>query len=144
METGRPNETAPNRKKMMEKRMRKLHGVEFPFSVERTGDEQPDILLVGVGSNIGAIGEAMGRLKADGLKVAHVQVRALLPFPTNLLQNAIQDAKQVVVVENNATGQLRNLMSFFNVHHDRISNLLKYDGTPFLPVEIYRYCKELV
>lgn len=144
LETGRPNESATNRQQQMDKRLRKLHDVELPFSVQRTGDENPDVLLIGIGANIGGIGEAVGKLRADGMKVAHAHVHALLPFPTKMLQKAMEGAKRVVVVENNATGQLRNLMSFFNVNHDHISSLLKYDGTPFLPVDIYRYCKELV
>ncbi len=144
VETGRPNETARNRKEMMDKRMRKLHGVELPGSVKRSGDADPDILLVGIGATYGGISEAVGKLQADGLKVAHAHIHALMPFPVHLLEEAMQGAKQVVVIENNATGQLRSLMSFNNVHHDHITSMLKYDGTPFLPVEIYRHCKELV
>jgi 2-oxoglutarate ferredoxin oxidoreductase subunit alpha len=143
METGRPNETAPNRKAMMDKRMRKLANVELPDSVVRTGDANPDVVLVGLGSNIGPIGEAAERLRAEGLKVAHAHVHALLPFPTKMLTAAIADAKKVLVVENNATGQLRHLMSHFGVQHANISSLLKYDGRPFLPSEIYQHVKEM-
>jgi 2-oxoglutarate ferredoxin oxidoreductase subunit alpha len=143
METGRPNETAPNRKVMMDKRMRKLANVELPDSVVRTGDANPDVVLVGLGSNIGPIGEAAERLRAEGLKVAHAHVHALLPFPTKMLTAAIADAKKVLVVENNATSQLRHLMSHFGVQHADISSLLKYDGRPFLPSEIYQHVKEM-
>ncbi|GGI97536.1 2-oxoglutarate ferredoxin oxidoreductase subunit alpha [Alicyclobacillus cellulosilyticus] len=144
METGRPNETPANRAKMMEKRMRKLRGVELPGSVVRTGDAQPDVAIVGIGSSIGPIAEAAARLRQQGYRAAHVHVHALLPFPVRQLQEAIADAKQVVVVENNATGQLRHLMSFFGVEHPRVSSLLKFDGTPFLPVEIYNHCKGMM
>jgi 2-oxoglutarate/2-oxoacid ferredoxin oxidoreductase subunit alpha len=140
-ENGRPNETAPNRAAMMNKRLRKLAGVELPGSVEKTGDENADIAIIGVGANIGAIAEAAENLRADGLKVAHIQLHALLPFPTQSLTAAISDAKRVLVVENNATGQVRHLMSYFGVEHSDVSGLNKYDGRPFLPSEIYKHVK---
>jgi 2-oxoglutarate ferredoxin oxidoreductase subunit alpha len=143
MESGRPNETAANRKSMMEKRMRKLQGVEIEDSIVRTGDAAPDIAIVGIGSNIGAIGEAAEWLRRDGLKVAHVHVHAILPFPTRQMQAALEGAKRVVVVENNATAQLRHLMSFFGVNHPNVSSFLKYNGQAILPVEIYEFCKEM-
>ncbi|MBX5436028.1 MAG: 2-oxoacid:acceptor oxidoreductase subunit alpha [Alicyclobacillaceae bacterium] len=144
VETGRPNETSPNRKVMMEKRMRKLQSVELPNSVVSTGDEDADLVVIGIGSNVGAIEEAREQLAAEGYKVGHAHVHALFPFPTKSLQAAIAKAKQVLVVENNYTGQLRHLMSFFGVQHPNVSSLVKYDGRPFLPVEIYNHCKGLM
>ncbi|MCF8565382.1 2-oxoacid:acceptor oxidoreductase subunit alpha [Alicyclobacillus tolerans] len=144
VESGRPNETTLNRAKMMEKRMRKLEGVEIEGSVVRTGDENPDVIMVGIGSNVGGIGEAVQKLQAEGLKVAHAHIHAILPFPTQMLQNAIAGAKKVVVVENNATGQLHRLMNMFGVSHPAISSYLKYDGSAILPVELYNHCKELI
>jgi 2-oxoglutarate ferredoxin oxidoreductase subunit alpha len=117
--------------------------VELPNSVTRTGDENPDIIFVGMGSNYGSIREACERLQADGLSVAHAHMHVLLPFPTNALRDAISTAKRVVVVENNATGQLKHLMGYFGVNHPNVTSLLKYDGRPFLPVEIYHFAKEM-
>ncbi|WP_029423277.1 2-oxoacid:acceptor oxidoreductase subunit alpha [Alicyclobacillus macrosporangiidus] len=141
LESGRPNETSRNRKIQMEKRMRKLRGVEIPNSVVRTGDADADVVIIGIGSNLGAIAEAAERLRSEGLKVGHAHVHAILPFPKNQLEAAIGSAKKVLVVENNATGQLRHLMSFFGVQHESVDSLLKYDGGPFLPSEIYQHVK---
>ncbi|WP_026974017.1 2-oxoacid:acceptor oxidoreductase subunit alpha [Alicyclobacillus contaminans] len=143
-ESGQPNESAENRAKMMSKRLRKLVGVELPGSVVKTGDASPEVALVGVGSNIGAIGEAAERLRADGLRVSHVHLHALLPFPVQALQSAIADAKRVLVVENNATGQIRHLMAHFGVEHDHIDGLNKFNGQPFLATEIYEHVKGMV
>lgn len=140
---GRPNESPLNRHDMMDKRMRKLAGVELPNSVTRTGDENSDVIFVGMGSNIGSIQEAVLRLQDEGVKAAHAHVHAVLPFPTNALQSAIAGAKQVIVVENNATGQLRHLMAHFGVKHDNIDSYIRYDGKPFLPVDIYKHYKGL-
>ncbi|MBX6353360.1 MAG: 2-oxoacid:acceptor oxidoreductase subunit alpha [Thermoflavifilum sp.] len=145
METGRPNENSPNRKVMMEKRMRKLKGVELPNSVIRSGDEAPELAIVGIGSNIGPIEETMERLRAEGHRVSHVHVKALLPFPRQALLAALAGARKVLVVENNATAQLRHLMSFFDANPEgEVHSLLKYNGQPFLPSEIYDACKELI
>ncbi|KPV45137.1 2-oxoacid:acceptor oxidoreductase subunit alpha [Alicyclobacillus ferrooxydans] len=140
-ENGRPAEPAGNRQKMMDKRLGKLAHVELEGSVVRTGDENPDVVIVGIGANVGAITEASEMLRADGYKVAHAQLHAILPFPVQMLQDAIHDGKKVVVVENNATGQIKHLMNFFGVSHPDVQSLLKYDGQPFLPSEIHAKIK---
>lgn len=141
---GRPAEGAPNRKDQMDKRLGKLAGVELEGSVTRTGAENPDVLIVGIGANVGAMEEACDRLQAEGKQVAHAHVHALLPFPVQALTEAMKGAKQVVVVENNATAQLKHLMSYFGVQHDNIRSFLRYDGRPFLTADIYDYVKEML
>ncbi len=56
----------------------------------------------------------------------------------------IDSAKTVIVVENNATGQLANILKMNVGQHEKIKSLLKYDGNPFLPSEVVMKCKELV
>lgn len=143
-ETGRPFEAAPNRKEMMDKRLGKLKNVELPNSITRTGASDAEVVIVGIGANMGSIHEATEWLEKEGYQVAHAHVHAILPFPVQSLTKAIETAKKVVVVENNATGQLRHLMSFFGIQHPQISSLLKYDGKAFLPVEIYEHIKGLM
>jgi 2-oxoglutarate ferredoxin oxidoreductase subunit alpha len=142
-EVGRPSEDATNRTKMMDKRLGKLKGVKLPNSVSYTGPEKADLLVIGVGSTIGVIEEAIERLTAEGKQVAHAHVRVLSPFPAEELQTYVNNAKQVLVVENNATGQLKHLMQMFGVKGE-FQSLLKYDGNPYLPFEVYNHCKELV
>ncbi|RIV28713.1 2-oxoacid:acceptor oxidoreductase subunit alpha [Alicyclobacillaceae bacterium I2511] len=140
-EDGRPSEAVTNRKNMMEKRLNKFQGIELPGSLTRTGDTNPQVAILGMGANIGAIEEACERLREEGITAAHVQLRTLLPFPVQTLQQALSDAKYVVVVENNATGQLRHLLSHFGVEHPQISSCLKYDGLAFLPTDIQQFVK---
>ena len=143
-ENGRPAEAADNRKNMMDKRLGKLKDVEIPGSVVRTGDENADVAIIGIGSNIGAIAEATETLRAEGHKVAHVHLHAILPFPTHALQQAVNGAKRVVVIENNATGQIKHLMSFFGVTHPDVQSILKYNGQPFLSSEIHDEIKGML
>jgi 2-oxoglutarate ferredoxin oxidoreductase subunit alpha len=128
----------------MDKRLRKLKNLRFPTPVHKNvKHEEADLLLVGFNSTRGAIEEAMERLERDGLKVNHAHVRLIHPFPAEEMLPLVQSAKKVVVVENNATGQLANILKMNVGHAEKIFNVLKYDGNPFLPHEVYTKCKEL-
>ena len=50
-------------------------------------------------------------------------------------------AKKVIVVENNATGQLASIMKMNIGMSNKIESITKYDGNPFLPREITKKCK---
>ncbi|MES9685641.1 2-oxoglutarate ferredoxin oxidoreductase subunit alpha [Bacillus sp. AFS001701] len=142
-EMGKPSESPINRNQQMDKRMRKLNNLKFPNPVlVNSKHDDADVLLVGFNSTRGAIEEAMIRLEQDGIKVNHAHIRLIHPFPTNELMPELKKAKRVIVVENNATGQLASIIKMNCGHAEKISSLLKYDGNPFLPKEIYNTCKE--
>ncbi|ABO66529.1 MULTISPECIES: 2-oxoacid:acceptor oxidoreductase subunit alpha [Geobacillus] len=144
-ETGRPSETAANRQAQMEKRMRKLEHVHFPTPVHKyIRHEEPDLLLVGFLSTRGAIEEAIERLEQDGVKVNHAHIRLLHPFPVDEMRPLVEKAKRVVVIEQNATGQLASLLKMNVGHADKMASVLKFDGNPFLPGDVYNKCKELL
>lgn len=143
-ETGKPSESAANRNAQMDKRFRKVENIKFNTPVYKNAPhEEADLLIVGFNSTRGAIEEAMGRLEKDGIKVNHAQVRLIHPFPTDELLPLVKSAKKIAVVENNATGQLANIMKMNVGHAEKVHKLLKYDGNPFLPHEIHTNCKEL-
>ena len=144
-ETGKPSESAANRVAQMDKRMRKIESVNFKNPLYISAEhEEPELLFVGFNSTRGVIEEVMNRLEAEGVKVNHVHVRLIHPFPSTEILPYIEKAKKVVVIENNATGQLANLMKMNVGHAQKITKILKYDGNPFLPNEVYTTCKELV
>lgn len=141
-EVGRPTEDATLRTKMMNKRLGKIDGIELPNSFSFAGDEDYDLLIIGFGSTKGLIDEAAERRRATGEKVGHLHIRALNPFPTASVQSYVDRAKKVLVVENNATGQLKNVMRFNGVKGEFVSQL-KYDGNPYVPHEIESFIKEM-
>lgn len=146
-ETGKPSEVASNRKAQMDKRLRKLNSLpeRFPTPVYvNAPHEEADVLLVGFNSTRGSIEETMARLEEDGVKVNHAQIRLIHPFPAEQLSPLVKTAKKVIVVEHNATGQLANIVKMNVGSRDKIESVLRYDGTPFLPSEIYNECKELL
>ncbi|MFE8699157.1 2-oxoacid:acceptor oxidoreductase subunit alpha [Cytobacillus sp. FJAT-54145] len=143
-ETGKPSESAANRNAQMDKRFRKVENIKFNTPVHKNAPhEEADILLVGFNSTRGTIEEAMTRLEKDGLKVNHAHIRLIHPFPTDEMLPLVKSAKKVVVVENNATGQLANILKMNVGHAEKVYKHLKYDGNPFLPHEIHTKCKEL-
>lgn len=144
-ETGKPSEAPSNRAAQMEKRFRKLDAINFKEPIyARTEHEDADVLVVGFNSTRGAIDEALERLNDQGMKVNHAQVRLIHPFPVEEMQVLMDKAKKVVVVENNYTGQLANIMKMNVGDHNKITTINKYDGTPFLPGEIETKVKELL
>ncbi|MGJ7920985.1 2-oxoacid:acceptor oxidoreductase subunit alpha [Neobacillus sp. LXY-4] len=143
-ETGKPSESAANRIAQMDKRFRKIENIKFKTPVYKNAPhEEADLLIVGFNSTRGAIEEAITRLEQDGLKVNHAHMRLIYPFPTDEILPLINSAKKIAVVENNATGQLANIMKMNVASAHKLVKILKYDGNPFLPHEVYSKCKEL-
>ncbi|MBN8434669.1 2-oxoacid:acceptor oxidoreductase subunit alpha [Priestia flexa] len=143
-ETGKPSESPINRNNQMDKRMRKLDSIQFKTPIHLYSDEvDSDVLFVGFNSTRGAIEEAMERLEADGLRVNHAHIRLIHPFPVDEILPYVNGAKKVIVVENNATGQLANILKMNVGNHHKVQSILKYDGNPFLPQEVYTKSKEM-
>ena len=143
-ETGKPSESAVNRNLQMDKRFRKVEKIKFDTPVYKNSrHEEADLLIIGFNSTRGAIEEAMVRLEQDGMKVNHAHIRLIHPFPTDELLPLVRSAKKIAVVENNATGQLANIIKMNVGYNEKIKKILKYDGNPFLPHEVHTKCKEL-
>ncbi|PLT46120.1 2-oxoacid:acceptor oxidoreductase subunit alpha [Paenibacillus sp. FSL W8-1187] len=143
-ETGRPSENALNRKRMMDKRLGKLDRLLIPEAIRvDVPHERPDILIIGMGSTGGTIEEARSRLEQDGAATGQIQVRQIHPFPAEQLTPYLEAASTVIVLENNATAQLAAQIKLHCGHADKIRSLLKYDGNPFLPSEVYQASKEM-
>ncbi|WP_349410572.1 2-oxoacid:acceptor oxidoreductase subunit alpha [Pseudalkalibacillus sp. SCS-8] len=144
-QTGKPSEVSANRQAQMDKRNRKLSNLKFKTPVyKNTKHDDADLLVVGFNSTRGAIEEMIPRLEEDGFKVNHAHIRLIHPFPTDEMKELVDSAKKVVVVENNSTGQLASIMKMNLGNLEKIHNVLKYNGNPFLPSEIYAKCKELL
>ncbi|HEX6923760.1 MAG TPA: 2-oxoacid:acceptor oxidoreductase subunit alpha, partial [Bacillales bacterium] len=138
-QAGKPSESAENRKEQMEKRMRKMISLSFDTPVHKhVPHDEADLLIVGINSSRGAIEEAIPLLENDGLKVNHAHIRLIHPFPVDELKPLMASAKKIAVVEQNATGQLASIIKANAGHAEKIENVLKYDGNPFVPSEVYQ------
>lgn len=143
-EEGKPSEAANNRQAQMDKRMKKTEQLLIEAPVEGQVEEEVDVLFIGFISTKGAIEEGVQRIKDAGHTAAHMQIRQLHPFPTETVQNAVNKAQKVIVVEHNYQGQLANIIKMNVQLDDKLIKQTKYDGTPFLPKEIETKGLEIV
>jgi 2-oxoglutarate/2-oxoacid ferredoxin oxidoreductase subunit alpha len=130
------------RRNMMEKRMRKVTGIEaaVPPPV-LSGPRDADITLIGWGSTKGVIEEACEILTEQGISANHLQIRWLVPLHGDAILNILKDSRHTIIVENNYSGQfaryLRSETSYVPNGYIR-----KYDGEPFMPHHIVDAVKE--
>ncbi len=132
------------RRKMHEKRMRKMAGV-LPLlpAPKLDGPAEADVTLIGWGSTWGVIHEAVQQLAEQGITANHLQVKYLVPFHGKAVKSALSASKRVVVVENNISGQFaRHLRAETGIKADEL--ILKYDGEPFTPGFIASHAKAIV
>jgi 2-oxoglutarate ferredoxin oxidoreductase subunit alpha len=130
------------RRAMMEKRMRKVAGIEA--AVPRPtlfGPRDADVTLIGWGSTKGVIEESCELLNDQGISANQLQIRWLVPLHGDAILETLKDSRHTIIVENNYSGQfaryLRSETSFVPDGHIR-----KYDGEPFMPHHIVEAVKE--
>jgi 2-oxoglutarate ferredoxin oxidoreductase subunit alpha len=130
------------RRAMMEKRMRKIGGIEaaVPPPV-LSGPHAADVTLIGWGSTKGVIEEACEMLTEQGIPANQLQIRWLVPLHGDAILDILKNARHTIIVENNYSGQfaryLRSETSFVPNGYIR-----KYDGEPFMPHHIVDSVKE--
>jgi 2-oxoglutarate ferredoxin oxidoreductase subunit alpha len=130
------------RRAMMEKRMRKVIGIEAAVPApELSGPRDADVTLIGWGSTKGVIEEACEILSEQGISANQLQIRWLVPLHGEAILDILKDARHTIIVENNYSGQfaryLRSETSYVPSGHIR-----KYDGEPFMPHHIVEAVKE--
>lgn len=137
-------EEADVRNEQMQKRMKKLDLIkEDLIEPEYFGAEAPDTLLLGWGSTYGALKEAVDMLNKDGIKVGALSFGDISPLPQNLLTKYSKDAKVLINVEQNFTGQLGKFITQeTGLIMDK--SILKYDGRQLNSIEIYDSVKKEV
>ena len=90
------------------------------------------------------ISEVTEELREKGLRVNHVHIRLLSPFPVCALNHYLQEAKKIVVVEHNATAQLARLIKMNVPPCPELHSILKYNGDIFYKEELLAKCKEVL
>jgi 2-oxoglutarate ferredoxin oxidoreductase subunit alpha len=137
-EEGRIDVELPEvRRRMVEKRMRKVRRVEGE-SIRVHGNPAARRVLVGCGSVTGVAMEVLRRMP----DWKYVQIRRLWPFPAREVETVLSGADCVAVAEHNEGGQLARLIRSELPVHDRIHGIRKYDGTPFKPKELEEAMRE--
>lgn len=135
-EYGNIDENAENRTKMVDKRLKKMDSliteVEEPWFI---GKESPENLIVCWGATYGAVKETIDRLNEEGKSFGALIYGDIWPFPKQRISELGKAAKNIIDIEQNATGQLESLineMTDIKCTH----RILKYDGRPLNADEI--------
>jgi pyruvate ferredoxin oxidoreductase alpha subunit len=142
---GHISEDPANRVMQMNRRLRKLDAIREELEAAETShqtlhaptgeDAQYGILTFG--SQQGTVEEATDRLADQGYDVKALGVSDLMPFPAAEVSEFLDSVDECLVVEMNATGQLKGLVQReLGAYGDTMSSLLKYNGNPFEPAEI--------
>ncbi len=152
-EKGNPNYTPQMHQAMMEKRQRKIETARqqltlWPNIVEEWGDDDAAIAIMGWGSSLGPVQEAMARAQAEGYKVAALFPKVLLPMPDLQIRRFIKGRRAIIIPELNLRGQFARMIEHRysrELIRDGIEvvSLNKYRGLPFRPVEIYEKIVEV-
>lgn len=129
-EWGHITEDAEIRRQMVQKRlhkkMRGLQGDLEPPTSFNTDDAR--IILLGFGSTLGILQEAAQTLAGD--QVGFVHLSQVWPFPSAEIVKLLSGARVIINIENNARGQLAQLLRR-ETGIDVSQSILKYDGRPF-------------
>ncbi len=135
-EGGHMIEDATTRTAQVQKRLRKLNGLQHHITrPEITISNGAELTLIGWGSTYGAIKEAATLLKKSGRPVNTLHLSEIWPFPLESVTVALAKSWKNIVIEGNATAQLAGLIRR-ETGKKVDATLLKYDGRPFSPGEI--------
>ena len=139
-ERGRIQEDIGNRIQQMDKRMGKLEIArqEIPEEDQFTlhGSKDAHLTIVSWGSTRGAIHDATRQVEADSsIRVNNLQIRLMRPFPAEAVRVILQEANQLLLLEDNYTGQL-GLLIAEQTGIQIGMKALKYTGRPFSQDEV--------
>jgi 2-oxoglutarate ferredoxin oxidoreductase subunit alpha len=120
------------------RRLGKLRELEEnPVEWEVLGDTDSSEAIVSVGSCRGAVEEALEKVRGSGRMIMHIPLKQLWPLPRKLGET-LRNIEKIYVVEQNASGQLLNLISSMLPKTAELKSIRKFDGCPFRPGEIYK------
>lgn len=143
-ESGHISEDAELRKLMVEKRLRKMDGILSQLSGPSLEDSgNASTVICGWGSTHGVIKEAVATLRAEGKDLSFMHFSELWPFPAAKTRETLQNINRLVVVENNATGQLARLVRQYTGRKE-MEQVLKYTGRPFTLEELVDELRKVV
>ena len=126
------------RTKMVDKRLKKLESYsKESIDAEIIGSKNYKTLIVGWGSTYGVIKEAIEKLNDNDLAFAYF--KQVYPLPNNTKEILLK-AKELIIIENNATSQFGQLIKRYT-GMEFTNHILKYNGIPFSLEEIIEKLK---
>jgi len=102
-----------------------------------------DYTIISWGSAKGPILDALEMLKKEGISIGFIQLKLLNPFPTYYVKLLLKDAKTLIDIEANYSGQLGKLFKQ-NIERDIDYFILKYTGRAMTSTEIYDSLQKII
>ncbi|MBW6519701.1 MAG: 2-oxoacid:acceptor oxidoreductase family protein [Desulfoarculaceae bacterium] len=137
-EEGHIVEDGATRKRMVDKRFRKLPLITNEIAPpELYGDHEARIVVVGWGSTYGVMKEAVDAL-AQSEKIAMLHFSEIFPLPDRAhfdYPAFLHQAQLALCIEHNATGQFSRLLRA-ETGFEFKATIHKYDGRPFTVEEL--------
>ena len=133
------------RVKMMDKRMSRLDLIlkMIPDDEQVKSFGVKPYTIISWGSAKGPILDALEMLKKEGISIGFIQLKLLHPFPSDYVNFLLKDAKTIIDIEANHSGQLGKLFKQ-NTDHDVDYFILKYTGRAMTSTEVYDSLKKIV
>lgn len=144
LEDGSLTEEADTAWAMYEKRLRKETTLlaELPEPVVY-GAQDPDISFVGWGSVKNTMLDLIDCLaEFTDKKIAYLHYEYMYPLKTEKMKEFAHNSKKLVLIENNATGQLGQIITA-KTEIPFWEKLLKCDGRPFFIEDVLNFIKEV-
>ncbi|MCV0401761.1 MAG: 2-oxoacid:acceptor oxidoreductase subunit alpha [Nitrosopumilus sp.] len=144
-ESGHITEDPVLRVKMMDKRMSRLDLIlkEIPDDEKVKSFGVEEYTIISWGSTKGPILDALEMLKKEGISIGFIQLKLLHPFPSDYVNSLLKNAKTIIDIEANHSGQLGKLFKQ-NTEHDIDYFILKYSGRAMTSTEVYDSLKKII
>ena len=144
-ELGRPNDQSEMHHRMSEKRHKKLlAALEHPGITihKRFGDKGAvDVGILGWGSTVGEILEAMLMAQAEGISCSVMKVVMLSPLPNEPIRSFFSECREVLIPELNYEGQFANLVA--SAVSKPFTRLNQVPGVPMQAADILDQIRQL-
>jgi len=142
-EDGHLTEDLDVRKRMVEKRMAKNQGLIQEMIMPEIVGSGRDLGLVCWGSNLGVGKDAVTVLQSRGHRIALIHFKQLWPLDEPRIRGVLREFKRLVSFENNADGQLAQLLrGIAEIPKD--NRILKYNGQPFFSDELIQRVERVI
>jgi 2-oxoglutarate ferredoxin oxidoreductase subunit alpha len=144
-EFGHITEDPQVRIQMMDKRMSRLDLItkRIPVDEQVVSFGVYDYTVISWGSTKGPILDAVSILKKEGINIGFVQIKLIHPFPSDYVKSLLKDAKTIIDIEANHSGQLGKIFKQ-NISREIDYFVLKYTGRGMTSTEIYDSLKKIV
>jgi 2-oxoglutarate ferredoxin oxidoreductase subunit alpha len=139
-ENGRLTEDLDIRVKMTDKRLKKLELIKKDvIEPVFVGDKNYESLVIGWGSTYNVIKDALAEI--NNKKIGYLHFTQVYPI-SEKIKPYLEKAKNIIIIENNATAQFSKLLTIFTGIEIK-KKILKYNGMHFYMEELVEKINEL-